>query len=626
MSKKLSQHPPQSITFSTKTSNTDVNVQLQTLLDRIEIMEVEIQSLHATNTEQQQCIHQLNKSQRQMIHDLMSDMISQTLEQRVVDAVREEVSEQTLVFSSSSKPAPSTKDSDSQTLPPTPNDRTDTLTKEDAKSSSTSNQTKLSQDSYSLMILSKPLKSQNWWYGLSVFTFQAILFLMIIHGLIIQPSTDTDAILKVPINISSTVRLAQFIAFFVSVIMTKDLTESVKCLTLLLATNTKKNHDLILSYANSSSTSIHRSSTDEGTNDSSNSNKDRKSQDKLYHRMCLWPNVLKFLQGCLALFTSFVVIVQSSNVIDLFKDFLALQVVSSLDNYCFWLCTQGFFGKYLQERTNQLKNLTLTDSTSPTSSSSVLPSLPLQTVVMVGMLLCMNFGWMYIIWGQTTGLFYNQKYPQCQVKLQGFDFRKIGDGICDGGLYNRYECDFDGGDCVNFQLAYPLCSANEPFKLGNGKCDKEYATETCGWDGGDCSCDYPEELGNGRCNAMLPYNSEFCKYDGGDCSEHNKLYPGCFVADSSLIGDGNCDGGLYFSEACHHDGGDCNGCLVDDPSKIGDGSCDPEYDTEACSRDGGDCDSVPVEEGMSMCYNFTPDVLLVNESPGPQEPYPPQLH
>lgn len=222
----------------------------------------------------------------------------------------------------------------------------------------------------------------------------------------------------------------------------------------------------------------------------------------------------------------------------------------------------------------------------------------------------MNFGWMYIVWGQTTGLFYENKYPQCQVKLQGLDFRKIGDGICDGGLYNRYECDFDGGDCVNFQLAYPSCNANEPSKLGNGECDKEYATESCGFDGGDCSCDYPEELGNGKCNAMLPYNSEFCKFDGGDCSDHNKRYPGCFVVDSSLIGDGNCDGGEYLSEACHHDGGDCNECLVDDPTKIGDGYCDPEYDTEACSRDGGDCDSA--EEGMILYYNFT-DVSIVDE-------------
>ena len=51
--------------------------------------------------------------------------------------------------------------------------------------------------------------------------------------------------------------------------------------------------------------------------------------------------------------------------------------------------------------------------------------------------------------GQLSGAFsnmvYEREYPQCQVKQQGFNITNIGDGKCDGGLYNRFECAFDGG-------------------------------------------------------------------------------------------------------------------------------------------------------------------------------------
>ena len=124
-----------------------------------------------------------------------------------------------------------------------------------------------------------------------------------------------------------------------------------------------------------------------------------------------------------------------------------------------------------------------------------------------------------------AGVFLGSGYgasPKCNVG----DPSKIGDGICDGGGYNTEECDWDGGDCEEFNEKYPDCHVDKPERIGDGFCQgKEYRTEECGWDGGDCK-----------------------EVDG---------YPGCHVGRPSKIGDGNCDGGGYNSEECGWDGGDC---------------------------------------------------------------------
>jgi len=77
---------------------------------------------------------------------------------------------------------------------------------------------------------------------------------------------------------------------------------------------------------------------------------------KSYHDVRLWvvhillPNFIKFLEGILCVVVTFVIIIQSSNIIDLFKDFAAMQVITKLDNVGFWLANHGKFfiamGKY----------------------------------------------------------------------------------------------------------------------------------------------------------------------------------------------------------------------------------------------------------------------------------------
>ena len=104
----------------------------------------------------------------------------------------------------------------------------------------------------------------------------------------------------------------------------------------------------------------------------------------------------------------------------------------------------------------------------------------------------------------------------------------LGDGYCDGGQYNKFDCGWDHGDCLDFNKQYPNCRAPSPFLVGNGLCDGK------------------------------AYNNEACDFDGGDCNDFNSLYSNCNVKHPYLIGNGFCDGHEYDVEECGYDGGDCD--------------------------------------------------------------------
>ena len=109
------------------------------------------------------------------------------------------------------------------------------------------------------------------------------------------------------------------------------------------------------------------------------------------------------------------------------------------------------------------------------------------------------------------------------------DIRKVGNGKCDGGDIDTIDCGFDAGDCLAFNLAYPMCDVTfDAYKVGDGKCNREDKFFT------------PQ-----------------CLYDGGDCCE---LLSKGFDVD--LVGNGFCNGGVY-SYACDNDEGDCTRVACD---------------------------------------------------------------
>ena len=203
------------------------------------------------------------------------------------------------------------------------------------------------------------------------------------------------------------------------------------------------------------------------------------------------------------------------------------------------------------------------------------------------------------------------EYPNCTVIYTYY----IGDGWCDGGIYNTPECGFDGGDCDWFNADFPNCTVEDPWRLGDGVCfgrGRGYNTPECGFDDGDCddinaqypdcNVDSPSWLNDQACDGGI-YNNEACGYDGGDCIGVNLTvadYPYCVaVRLPSFVGDGKCDGGIYNSPECGFDGGDCDeyndkypDCNATNPHELGDGVCNDELAKEECGYDGGDCENI----------------------------------
>lgn len=95
-------------------------------------------------------------------------------------------------------------------------------------------------------------------------------------------------------------------------------------------------------------------------------------------------------------------------------------------------------------------------------------------------------------------------------------FTCLGDGRCDGGMYNTEVCEWDGGDCDEFNKKYP-----------------------------DCIVPFPTSIGDRRCSIKGNHNTKECGWDGLDCFQ--SAFPNCAVDNQDWSGDGDCDGHYYFS-------------------------------------------------------------------------------
>ena len=62
-------------------------------------------------------------------------------------------------------------------------------------------------------------------------------------------------------------------------------------------------------------------------------------------RLWLVSNLLRFLEGVVSIGVIFVLVVSSSDVVSLFKDFTAMIFIFSLDNVFFSLASMGILGK-----------------------------------------------------------------------------------------------------------------------------------------------------------------------------------------------------------------------------------------------------------------------------------------
>ena len=453
-----------------------------------------------------------------------------------------------------------------------------------------SNKKELEHDMFSIMMVSQEISTKI--VGCLIVAIQitlcAMLFLEQLHPSWMEP------IGGIPIRTSARIRVVQVIAIALSVLTQFDLIFGVRN---------------ILVY-------------------------DRHRYQGVWKHQILFPNLLKMLQGAIVLITSFFIILQSQTTLELFKDYSALFIVSSISNVIFVIADHGCLGSNLSKSAMKVKQVRLKDYPDTVQRNLIL--------CIITTMASLFIGWLYIALGQINGNYIHQAFPRCPINLSNLhligdgvcqsgrglgtnvldcgwdggdcletnawlpdcsidDLTLLGDGVCDGDSYNTVECNFDMGDCRDsndqVQTEYPDCHVENIGWIGDGFCHGgDYASPDCGNDGDDCSSCIVEDIslvGNGICNDGA-YNTKGCSEDGGDCTDYNQnildQYKLCNVEHIGWIGDGVCNGGEYASSQCGNDGGDCNDCSAEKMLWVGDGSCEGgEYNTEACSYDGGDC-------------------------------------
>jgi len=175
----------------------------------------------------------------------------------------------------------------------------------------------LPKDTFSFLVYSNVL-SRAFFLAAFVFIFQnAIYFVLAVD--IIDVSNRYN-MLKFPVNVEIPVRIAEFLAGVVMIITQDDARKAVNLL------QDGFNQDLPKAF---------------------------KGATKVKWGVSI---ILRAIEGLFGLFLTFMLIMQSTTVLDLLLNFLAMEFVSHLDDVAFVLMREGLFGKELQKEAKKLSN------------------------------------------------------------------------------------------------------------------------------------------------------------------------------------------------------------------------------------------------------------------------------
>jgi hypothetical protein len=444
----------------------------------------------------------------------------------------------------------------------------------------------LPSDTFTLMMVYNPL-TPAWNIGIFSYILQMLLLILIWISQVSEGDGSTP--FNVPFKVTDAVRIGQFAVILVCLLSQDDVLTSLQSICVLWKCDCTAFLERFAGPADPADPDdppfhvVARSSC-----------KDR----KLYAIHIFLPNLLKFVQGIFVLAVSWVIVAQGKNLIDLLKDSTALFFVSSIDNVFFFCATAGYFGKKVGRQAQATTEKEIVDGKK--WSFKVRPIV----MIIIGSIMVITL--FSVAYGQVSGSYFALKYPHCAVTNNVTAISKMTNGVCDGGELNTLECAFDGGDCINHNLAFPGCNVDDPeVLLGNGVCDGGlYNTPECKYDNGDCiianytdchSFDDMKLFGDGVCH--LEFNTAFCGNDKGDCDLFNE-YPDCDIPDLDQLGDGTCDSGAYDTVLCGYDGGDCvddvnefqcSGIKSANIAELEDGKCNAVNNNQACGWDGKDC-------------------------------------
>ena len=304
-------------------------------------------------------------------------------------------------------------------------------------------------DTFSLMMTNPPM-SRAWILALQAVSFQWTILLLIF----INVTSDQQTPLNIPYSVPVSVTAGQFMSIFICVGVQTDVSSVIR---MTAAMHGEEDWAELLGIEQDNATKM-----------------------TFFVRVAL-PNIMKFISGCLVLVVNFITIVQSDNIVDLMKDVSALLIISEITEIVFQLAEFGFLGQKLEDNAKIVGETEVQD---PFGGATGSDRNYFRLIAFSGTVLAMSGAVGFFIFGQQNGSFFYQTYPYCKISKE--QIAQFGDDRCDGGILNSIACDFDGGDCVNYNLAYPTCGAAAPWKIGDGNCDQAYNTPECNYDGADC--------------------------------------------------------------------------------------------------------------------------------------------
>lgn len=176
----------------------------------------------------------------------------------------------------------------------------------------------LSRDVYSLMYYSVPL-SVTFFFSLGTFLFQIFILILIMLDIV---DVESDNPVNIPAGVSTVVRIAQFVAILIAVATQDDLITAI--------------NELHMGYYR------------EGLPGDGNGGA---------RWQWLMSIVARFGQGGLCLSVTFMLVVQSVEVVQLFLDFLAVTFVSTLDDCMFSLAREGYFAHRLRMEARKMSKV-----------------------------------------------------------------------------------------------------------------------------------------------------------------------------------------------------------------------------------------------------------------------------
>mmetsp|Transcript_1498 Transcript_1498/g.2990 ORF Transcript_1498/g.2990 Transcript_1498/m.2990 type:complete len:644 (-) Transcript_1498:1480-3411(-) len=236
----------------------------------------------------------------------------------------------------------------------------------------------LPQDIFSLFFVS-PVCSVGFLYSLCCFALQMGIHFLILYNLLRDAPEGNP--LKVPLRVENDVVAAQCFALLVSLVAQEDV------ITTLNNIPVGYNHDILNTFG--SATRIRWVISD----------------------------FMRLLEGILSIMVSFIFIVQSTEVLELFANFAAMQFVSMLDNIGFSLAHYGYITNGLVRVASDVKKIRFPCKNDIELCCKIkMPSLWALRSILLLLTACLYVFWANIRIQQASGYFINQV-------CQNFDIR-----------------------------------------------------------------------------------------------------------------------------------------------------------------------------------------------------------